>query len=293
MQLIDGKAISTKIKEELKQQVDQRKSQGRKIPHLAAVLVGNDPASETYVNHKVKACEQIGFKSTLIRKTTDISQDALLEVIDQLNNNKDVDGFIVQLPLPEHINEQYITEAVLPEKDVDGFHPLNTGRMMAGLPAFLPATPAGILELIMRYNIPTEGKHCVVLGRSNIVGKPLSVLMARKSYPGNATVTLCHSRTQNLHAITQTADILIAAIGRMHFVTADMVKQGATVIDVGIHRIASDKTKSGWKLHGDVHFKDVSTKVNYMTPVPGGVGPMTITSLLKNTLLAAEKKDPA
>jgi len=291
MQKIDGKAVSSALKEDIRQEVEALKAKGAKIPHLAAVLVGENPASETYVNHKVKACNQVGFQSTIIRRDATVAETDLIQIIDKLNAEPDIDGFIVQLPLPEHINEQRVIEAVAPEKDVDGFHPLNTGRMVAGLDTFLPATPAGILELMRYYEIPTEGAHCVILGRSNIVGTPLSVLMSRKGYPGNATVTLCHSRTQNLAEITRSADILIAAIGKMHFITADMVKSGSTVIDVGIHRVKSGKTKSGWKLHGDVKFDEVSEKAAYITPVPGGVGPMTIVSLLRNTLKAAARKN--
>lgn len=290
MQLIDGKAISAQIKDELKTQVEQRIASGKKIPHLAAIIVGNDPASETYVAHKVKACEQAGFQSTLKRLNSDITQAALLAEIDQLNNNADIDGVIVQLPLPDHISEEKIINYIHPAKDVDGFHPESVGRMVTGQETYLPATPAGIMELLKRYNIPTEGKHCVILGRSNIVGTPMALLMSRKGYPGNATVTLCHSRTKNLKEIVRQADIVIAAIGKMHFVTEDMIQPGAVVIDVGIHRVPSDKTRSGWKLHGDVDFQQVKEKAAYMTPVPGGVGPMTIVSLLQNTLKAANRQ---
>lgn len=278
------------MKAELKEDVDARTAQGKKPPHLAAIIVGSDSSSEIYVANKMKACKQAGFLSTTIRKEESISEKALLQEIAKINQDSAIDGLIVQLPLPAHINEHKIIEAIAPEKDVDGFHPQNLGKMVAGLPTFLPATPAGIMELLRRYEIPTAGKHCVVLGRSNIVGTPTALLMSRKAYPGNATVTLCHSRTQNLVPIIQSADILVAAIGLRHFVKAEMVKEGATVIDVGIHRIKSDKTKSGWKLNGDVDYENVAPKAAYITPVPGGVGPMTIVSLLRNTLQAANSK---
>ena len=287
---MDGKATANKIKAELKAQVDARNAQGKRPPHLVAIIVGGDSASEIYVAHKMKACKQVGFLSTTIRKEEGISEGDLLREIRQINQDNSIDGLIVQLPLPAHINEHKVIEAIAPEKDVDGFHPQNLGKMVAGIPTFLPATPAGILELLRRYEIPTEGKHCVVLGRSNIVGTPTALLMSRKTYPGNATVTLCHSRTRNLMEIVRSADIVVAAIGLRHFVTAEMVKEGATVIDVGIHRIQSDKTKSGWKLYGDVDYEGVAPKAAYITPVPGGVGPMTIVSLLKNTLQAATGK---
>ncbi len=290
MQLIDGKKIAAQIKGEIALEVEKIKSKGGKIPHLAVIIVGEDPASQTYVNGKVKACKKVGFKSTKIELDSSITEEKLLTEIDKLNNNEDVDGFIVQLPLPEHISEQKVIEWVSPEKDVDGFHPVNLGKMTAGLPAFVSATPSGILELLQRYDIKTEGKHCVVIGRSNIVGRPVSVLMSKKDYPGNATVTLCHSRTKNLADITRQADIIIAALGKPHFLGGDMVKQGAVVIDVGTTRKKSDKTKSGWKLYGDVNFDQVAPKSSFITPVPGGVGPMTIVSLLKNTLLAAKKR---
>ncbi len=289
MQLIDGKRIADEIKAEIKAEVDVITSRGLRAPHLAAVLVGHDGGSETYVSHKVKACEQVGFKSTLVRYEDDVTEEELLERIDSLNVDKDIDGFIVQLPLPKHINEQKIIEAILPSKDVDGFHPVNVGRMMIGLPCFVSATPAGIMELLNRYHIETRGKHCVVLGRSNIVGKPVSMLMAQKSNPGDATVTICHSRTPNIPEITKQADIIIAAMGQPEFVTADMVKDGAVIIDVGTTRVPSTETKSGWKLKGDVKFDEVAPKCSYITPVPGGVGPMTIVSLLRNTLQAYEK----
>ena len=287
MQIIDGKRIAEDIKEEIKLSVDAIKFRGFRVPHLAAVLVGRDGASETYVAHKVKACREVGFDSTLVRYDDDVAEDELLQRIYSLNADSAIDGFIVQLPLPKHIDEQKIIEAISPEKDVDGFHPINVGRMMIGLPCFVSATPAGIIELLKRYGVETRGKHCVVLGRSNIVGKPASILMARKDAPGDATVTVCHSRTKNIPEITRQADIIIAALGHPEFVTADMVKEGAVVIDVGTTRVASAETKSGWKLKGDVKFDEVAPKCSYITPVPGGVGPMTIVSLLKNTLKAA------
>jgi methylenetetrahydrofolate dehydrogenase (NADP+) / methenyltetrahydrofolate cyclohydrolase len=291
MELIDGKTVSKTIKEEIKQEVEKIKQEGGKIPHLAAVLIGHNPASETYVASKVKTCEQIGFKSTQIRREDAITEQELLDIIDTCNADDDIDGILVQLPLPGHISEQRVIEHIDYRKDVDGFHPVNIGKMVAGMPAFVSATPAGILELLKRYEIQTEGKHCVVLGRSNIVGTPVSILMSRKSYPGNSTVTVCHSRTQNLKEITSQADILIAAIGKKEFVTADMVKEGAVVIDVGIHREKSTVTKSGWKLRGDVKFDEVSKKCRYITPVPGGVGPMTIAALMMNTLKASKQKN--
>ncbi len=289
MELIDGKKISAEIKQELAEEVSHLRAKGKKIPHLAAILVGNDPASETYVASKVKACKEVGFKSTELRYPADITEKELLEVVKKLNEDTDVDGYIVQLPLPSHIAEQKILLAIDPDKDVDGFHPCNVGKMVTGLPAYLPATPAGIVELLKRYRIDTRGKHCVVIGRSNIVGTPVSILMSRKEKYADCTVTLCHSRTQNIAEITRQADILIVAIGVPHFVKADMVKEGAVVVDVGIHRVASEKTKSGFRLIGDVAFDEVAPKCSYITPVPGGVGPMTIVSLLQNTLLAAKK----
>ena len=288
-QLIDGKATSAKIKEEIAEEVKQIIGAGGKKPHLAAILVGHDGASETYVASKEKACQLVGFNSTLIRLEDTVTEAELLEKVEEVNRNKDIDGLIVQLPLPGHINEQNIIEAILPEKDVDGFHPVNVGRMVIGLPAFVSATPAGILELLKRYNIKTSGKSCAVIGRSNIVGKPMSILLSQKAEYGNATVTLCHSRTPDLKEITLNSDIIIAALGKAEFLTGDMVKEGAVVIDVGITRVKSDKTKSGWKLLGDVKFDEVAPKCRYITPVPGGVGPMTIVSLLRNTLLASEK----
>jgi methylenetetrahydrofolate dehydrogenase (NADP+)/methenyltetrahydrofolate cyclohydrolase len=290
MQIIDGKKISDEVKNEIAAEVAKIKEQGGKIPHLAAILVGHDGGSETYVGHKVKACEQVGFKSTLIRYEDNVTEIELLEKINELNNDADIDGFIVQLPIPKHIDEQKVIEAIDPKKDVDGFHPVNVGRTVIGLPAFISATPAGIMELLKRYNIDTAGKHCVVLGRSNIVGRPMSVLMSQKGKPGDATVTVCHSRTKNLEAICLQADIIIAALGSPDFVKASMVKEGAVVIDVGTTRVKSDQTKSGFKLTGDVKFDEVAPKCSYITPVPGGVGPMTIVSLLKNTLLAAKKE---
>jgi methylenetetrahydrofolate dehydrogenase (NADP+)/methenyltetrahydrofolate cyclohydrolase len=287
MQLIDGKRIAEEIKAELKIETENMLSAGLKKPHLAAVLVGNDGGSETYVANKIKACGEVGFDSTLIRYDNDITETELLDCIEKLNNDKTIDGFIVQLPLPKHINQQNIIEAISPLKDVDGFHPENVGRMVIGLPCFLSATPAGIMELFRRYKIETVSKHCVIIGRSNIVGKPMSLLMSQKTNPGDSTVTVCHSRSQNISEIVRQADIVIAAIGQPEFVTADMIKEGAVVIDVGTTRVASSSTKSGWKIKGDVKFDEVSQKCSYITPVPGGVGPMTIVSLLRNTLQAA------
>ncbi len=289
MQLIDGKAISAQIKQEIAQEVEQICAAGGKRPHLAAILVGHDGGSETYVAHKVKACELCGFKSSLIRYEEDVTEEELLAKVEELNQDDDVDGFIVQLPLPRHISEQKVIETIDYRKDVDGFHPINVGRMSIGLPCFVSATPAGIMELFARYKIETKGKHCVVLGRSNIVGKPVAMLMMQKAYPGNATVTVCHSATPNLKEICRTADIIIAAMGSPNFVTADMVKEGAVVIDVGTTRVPSTVTKSGWKLTGDVKFDEVAPRCSYITPVPGGVGPMTIVSLMRNTLLAGKK----
>ena len=288
--LIDGKAIAEKIKAEIRHEVEVYQHCGFKQPHLAVIIVGNDGGSETYVAHKVKACEQVGFTSTKIAFDEKVTQAELLEKIHELNADRDIDGFIVQLPLPKHISEQQIIEAIDYRKDVDGFHPVNVGRMSIGLPCYLPATPAGILELLRRYEIKTSGKHCVVIGRSNIVGKPIAKLMAQKTYPGDATVTVCHSRSENLKEITLQADIIIAALGVPHFLKADMVKEGAVVIDVGTTRVPSGETKSGFKLAGDVDFENVAPKCSYITPVPGGVGPMTIVSLLQNTLLASRKQ---
>lgn len=289
MQLIDGKATSQAIKEELKIAVQKMLDVGKRAPHLVAVLVGNDGASETYVSNKIKTCKEVGFDSTLLRFDPSITEEELLQEIDRLNHDENVDGFIVQLPLPSHINVPKITEAILPEKDVDGFHPINIGRMTQQMPCYLPATPKGIIQLIERYDIDTVGKHCVVIGRSNIVGTPMAILLSRNTYPGNCTVTLCHSQTKDIGAITKQADIIIAAIGRPGFIKADMVKEGAVVIDVGMTRITSSETKSGFRLVGDVDFKNVAEKCSYITPVPGGVGPMTIIGLLQNTLLAAQK----
>jgi len=289
-EIIDGKKVSNEIQEEIALEVTAIKNSGGKIPHLAAILVGNDGASETYVAAKVKACENIGFKSTLIRLPENATEAELLQKVKTLNNDNDIDGYIVQLPLPKHINEQNIIEAIAPSKDVDGFHPQNVGRMALNLPSYLPATPFGIVQLLKRYHVPTEGKHCVVIGRSNIVGSPMSILMARNSSPGNCTVTLCHSKTPNLKEHTMQADILIVALGKPEFVTADMVKQGATIIDVGITRMPSTLTKSGYKLFGDVKYDEVAAKASFITPVPGGVGPMTIASLLMNTLKASKKE---
>ena len=289
MNIIDGKAVSDQIKQEIAAEVAERVARGEKRPHLAAILVGHDGGSETYVANKVKACEACGFTSSLIRFESDITEDTLLAEIERLNNDSDVDGFIVQLPLPRHINEQRIIEAIDYRKDVDGFHPINVGRLAIGLPCFVSATPNGILQLFKRYNIETAGKKCVILGRSNIVGKPMATLMMQKAYPGDATVTVCHSRSKDLVKECQEADILIAAMGQPNFVTADMVKEGAVVIDVGTTRVPDATRKSGFKLTGDVKFDEVAPKCSYITPVPGGVGPMTIVSLMMNTLLAGTK----
>lgn len=288
MKIIDGKSTSLAIQQELAEQVNKIKESGGKIPHLAAVLVGDDGASQTYVNAKVKACERVGFASTLIKLSPSISEKELLDEIYKLNANNQIDGFIVQLPLPDHIDETKITLAISPSKDVDGFHPQNVGRMNLGLPTYLPATPNGVLELLKRYEIETSGKNCVVIGRSHIVGSPMSILMSKKDYPGNATVTLVHSRTKDIKSITKQADILIVALGVPEFVTADMVKENAVVIDVGIHRIEDSTAKRGFRLKGDVKFDEVSAKCSFITPVPGGVGPMTIASLLMNTLKAVK-----
>ncbi len=287
MQIIDGKATAAAIRAEIASSVAQIVDAVGRAPHLAAILVGHDGGSESYVASKVKACEECGFGSTLLRFEDSISQEQLLEHVRDLNNNPDIDGFIVQLPLPRHINTHAVIEAIDPRKDVDGFHPANVGRLSIGLPGFVSATPAGIIELLQRYQIPTSGKHCVILGRSNIVGKPLAMLMMQKSYPGDATVTVCHSRTADIASITRTADILVAAMGVPASVTADMVKEGATVIDVGTTRVPDATRARGWKLCGDVDFAAVAPKCSYITPVPGGVGPMTIAMLMRNTLLAA------
>lgn len=287
MQIIDGKATAAAIRAEIASSVAQIVDAGGRAPHLAAILVGHDGGSESYVASKVKACEECGFGSSLLRFEGSISQEQLLEHIRDLNNNPDIDGFIVQLPLPRHIDTHAVIEAIDPRKDVDGFHPANVGRLSIGLPGFVSATPAGIIELLQRHQIPTSGKHCVILGRSNIVGKPLAMLMMQKSYPGDATVTVCHSRTADIASITRTADILVAAMGVPASVTADMVKEGATVIDVGTTRVPDATRARGWKLCGDVDFAAVAPKCSYITPVPGGVGPMTIAMLMRNTLFAA------
>lgn len=286
--IIDGKAISEQIKQEIAQEVNIMLAQGKARPHLAVIIVGHDGGSETYVAHKVKSCEQVGFRSTRIAFDEDVTENQLLAEIHKLNADSDIDGFIVQLPLPKHISEQKIIEAIDYRKDVDGFHPINVGRLSIGLPCFVSATPAGIIELLKRYEIETAGRNCVVIGRSNIVGKPVATLMLQKGM--DATVTVCHSRTRNIKEICLQADIIIAALGKPEFLTADMVKDGATVIDVGTTRLPSDKTKSGYKLTGDVNFDQVAAKCSYITPVPGGVGPMTIVSLLRNTLQAAKQK---
>lgn len=290
MQLIDGKAISEQIKSEIAAEVTERVARGEKRPHLAAILVGHDGGSETYVANKVKACEACGFTSSLIRFEDDVTEETLLAEIKRLNQDTDVDGFIVQLPLPRHINEQRIIEAIDYRKDVDGFHPINVGRLSIGLPCFVSATPNGIMQLLKRYNIETSGKKCVILGRSNIVGKPMATLMMQKACPGDATVTVCHSRSKDLVKECREADILIAAMGQPNFVTADMVKEGAVVIDVGTTRVPDATRKSGFKLTGDVKFDEVAPKCSYITPVPGGVGPMTIVSLMMNTLQAATNR---
>jgi methylenetetrahydrofolate dehydrogenase (NADP+) / methenyltetrahydrofolate cyclohydrolase len=289
MQLIDGKATAAKIKEEIAQEVEAIVANGGKRPHLAAVLVGHDGGSETYVKNKVIACEACGFKSSLIRFEEDVTEKELLDCVDRLNNDEDVDGFIVQLPLPKHIDEQKVIEAIDYRKDVDGFHPVNVGRMAIGLPCFISATPLGIITLLKRYNIETSGKKCVVLGRSNIVGKPMAQLMMQKQY-GDATVTVCHSRSKTLKDECRQADIIIAAIGRPDFVTADMVKEGVVIVDVGTTRVPDPTRKSGFRLNGDVKFDEVAPKCSFITPVPGGVGPMTICSLMKNTLAAGKKE---
>lgn len=291
MKILDGKKTSLTIQQELAQKVEEKVSKGLKRPHLAAILVGDDGPSQTYVNAKVKACDRIGFKSTLINLDSNISEEKLLNKIHDLNTDNDVDGFIVQLPLPDHIDESKVTLAIDPKKDVDGFHPMNVGNMTLGLPAFLPATPNGVIELLKRYDIETEGKNCVVIGRSSIVGTPVSILLSRKSKTGNATVTLAHSRTKDLPKICKAADIIVVAIGRPLFLTEDMVKEGAVIIDVGIHRINDESKKNGFRLIGDVDFKNVAPKTSYITPVPGGVGPMTIASLLLNTYKSTYAED--
>ncbi len=287
MQLLDGRALAREIKEELGQTTAKMVASGRRPPHLAAVLVGDDPASQVYVRNKVRSCERIGFESTLVRRPADIGQAELMEIVSRLNEDERIDGFIVQLPLPAHLNEEAVTLAIDPRKDVDGFHPVNFGRMAQGMPAYLPATPAGIMEMIRRYELPTEGKEVVVVGRSTIVGTPMSILLSRKAYPGNATVTVCHSRTADLAGHVRRADILVAAIGRPAFITADMVKEGVVVIDVGINRVEDPAAAKGYRLVGDVDYEGVAPKASFITPVPGGVGQMTVVALLQNTLRAA------
>jgi methylenetetrahydrofolate dehydrogenase (NADP+)/methenyltetrahydrofolate cyclohydrolase len=291
MKLLDGKLVSQAVKDKLKVETAQRAAQGKKTPHLAAILIGNNGASETYVGSKVKSCAEVGFKSTLIRLEETVSEEDLLFKLQELNEDFDVDGILVQLPLPKHIGEQKIIETILPSKDVDGFHPESVGRMVQGLPAFYPATPYGILLLLEHYQIETKGKHAVVIGRSNIVGRPISIMLSKNEYPGNCTVTVCHSHTPNLKEICLQADILIAALGRPEFLTADMVKEGAVIVDVGITRVADSSKKSGFAIKGDVAFDEVSTKCSYITPVPGGVGPMTIAALMMNTFKACAAKD--
>jgi len=283
MQIIDGNELAKQIKAELKQKVDAVVATGKRAPHLAAVLIGDHPASRSYVTNKVRSCSEAGFQSTLIQRPAEITQAALMDIIHDLNNDPEIDGFIVQLPLPEHIHEMDITLAIKPEKDVDGFHPMNIGRMTLGLPAYLPATPMGIMQMLERYKIDISGKQCCVIGRSNIVGTPISILLSRRAVPGDGTVVLCHSRTPNIKEIASESDLLVVALGRPHYVTADMVKEGAVVIDVGINRIDDPTKKSGFRLVGDVDYDNVAPKCSYITPVPGGVGPMTVTSLLINT----------
>lgn len=290
MQILDGNLVSAHIKEQIKQDVTDWQATGGKKPHLAAILVGNNPASEAYVGHKVKSCAELGFASTLLRFDTTITEEELINEVQKLNDNDDVDGILVQLPLPDHISGDVIINTIDPAKDVDGFHPISQGKMMLGQPTFLPATPYGIMLMLEHYNIDVAGKHCVVIGRSNIVGTPMTILLSRNTKPGNATVTLTHSRTKNLAEITKTADVIVAAIGKPFFVTADMVKPGAIIIDVGINRIADATKKSGSRLVGDVDYANVAPVASYITPVPGGVGPMTICGLMKNTLLAAKQK---
>lgn len=290
MTIIDGKLLAQTIKSELREKVEAAIAAGGKIPHLAAVLIGEDPASQVYVRNKVKSCEEVGFHSTLIRRPAEITQDELMAIVAELNQNDAIDGFIVQLPLPRHLNEEAVTLAIDPKKDVDGFHPVNFGRMAQGLPCYLPATPYGILEMLRRYEIPTAGKEVVVVGRSNIVGTPMSILLSRKAYPGDATVTICHSRTHDLAAHTRRADILVAAIGRPDFIKGDMVREGVVVIDVGMNRVEDQSAKNGFRLTGDVDFASVAPKSSYITPVPGGVGQMTVVSLLLNTWKASQKE---
>ena len=289
MTILDGKKISNEIKEEIAAEVAEMKARGEKVPHLAAVLVGNDGASLTYVGSKVRSCERIGFRSTLKHLPGETTEEELLEIVKALNKDPDIDGYIVQLPLPEHIDEEKVLMAVHPDKDVDGFHPANFGKMALDMETFISATPFGIIELLERYEVETEGKHAVVIGRSHIVGRPISILLSRKGKPGNATVTLCHSRTKDIKALTINADIVVSALGVPHFLTADMVKDGAVIIDVGITRVPDESRERGYYITGDVDFREVSKKASYITPVPGGVGPMTIAMLLKNTLLARER----
>ncbi len=290
MKLIDGKEIGIQIKNEIAKEVRTMMDNDQRPPHLAAILVGEDGASQTYVANKEKQCHEVGFTSSVYRYPSNVTEKELLDVIDFLNNDDEVDGFIVQLPLPKHISAYNVLQRICPEKDVDGFHPVNLGRMLAGLPAFIPATPYGIMQLFERSGIETEGKNCVVLGRSNIVGTPMSILLSRDNKQANATVTLCHSKTKDLKEITSKADVLVVAIGKPEFVTTDMVKEGAVVVDVGIHHIEDASRKTGYRLTGDVKFDEVSVKCSYITPVPGGVGPMTIVALLMNTLKAYKKE---
>ncbi len=290
MTLIDGKALAQTIKSEIRAEVEGITASGGKIPHLAAVLIGEDPASQVYVRNKVKSCEEVGFHSTLVRRPADIPQAELIAIVDELNQNPDIDGFIVQLPLPKHLDEEAVTLAIDPRKDVDGFHPVNFGRMAQGLPCYLPATPYGIIEMLRRYDIPTSGKEVVVVGRSNIVGTPISILLSRKANPGDATVTICHSRTRDLAAHTRRADIIVAAIGSADFIKGDMVNEGVVVIDVGMNRVEDANAKNGYRLTGDVDFSSVAPKASFITPVPGGVGQMTVVSLLLNTLKASKKE---
>lgn len=289
MKILDGRETGKAIKQEIAEQVNKLKENGKKIPHLAAIIVGNDPASQTYVRSKDRACKEVGFDSTIINLPAEVSEEELIDQIKKLNDDSDVDGFIVQLPLPDHIDEQKVLMLIDPEKDVDGFHPTNFGKMALELPAFIPATPFGILELLKRHNIPTQGKNTVVIGRSHIVGRPMSILMSQKNDPGNSTVTITHRHTQNLSEITRKADIIIVAIGAPDFLTADMVREGVVIIDVGINRVPDESAKRGYVLKGDVDYDEVAKKASFITPVPGGVGPMTVTMLLKNTLLARER----
>lgn len=291
MQILDGKKVSQAVKDQLKIEVAQLFAEGKKVPHLAAILVGNDGASETYVASKVKSCEEVGFVSTLIRFDADISENKLLEKIQDLNHDPDVDGILVQLPLPKHISDEAVINTIDPDKDVDGFHPVSVGKMVQGLPTFIPATPHGIMLMLEHYKINTVGMHAVVIGRSNIVGRPMSILLSENKNPGNCTVTLCHSKTKNMAELCRSADIIVAALGRPDFVKADMVKEGAIVIDVGITRVPDATKKSGFKLKGDVDFENVAPKCSWITPVPGGVGPMTIAALLNNTFRSCKMKN--